>query len=312
MQTHILRAILAASLLVMCADIASAQYTAFNTPGIEGTQSGYDFDDSGPFSGVWHGRGVVTNGLQLTINPQLQVFSGVTGPVPWNTAQISMAVEGFDWDSRWWVTNFTGEVSGLSSGQIVTIFFLYRTGSEQMRVKLDDQVIGTLLFTEETNSPRLHKYGWITNGVPAEARVLGASLRMNDDILEFDLTQLPNLTNTPTIDVYGILIDTNNASSIDNDGDSQQDWQEVITGMNAFDSNSLFRITEFTQSQDGSLIISWPSASNRTYTVESRTNLLQGGDGQLITNVVAEPPLNSVTTAVHVLEREFISIQVTD
>ena len=303
---------LAASLMVMCTGITSAQYTAFNTPGIEGTQSGYDFDASGPFSGVWHGQGVITNGLQLTINPQLQVFSGITGPVPWNTAQMSMAVEGFDWDSRWWVTNFTGEVSGLSSGQIVTIFFLYRTGSEQMRVKLDDQLIGTFLFTEETNTPRLDKYGWITNGVPAEARVLGVSLRMNDDILEFDLAQLPALTNTPTIDVYGILIDTNNASVIDNDGDLQDDWQEVITGMNAFDSNSLFRITQFTQaSQDGSLIISWPSASNRSYRVESQTTLFEEIGGQLITNVLAEPPLNSVTTVLHAARNEFITIRVT-
>lgn len=309
------RGLLVVALLVMWIADVDAQYVGFNIPGIEGTEAGYDFDGPGPFTGVWHPAGTTTNGLLLTLNPQFNLLYYLPEViVPWNSAQLSLAYEGFDWDMRWWVTNYTGQVSGLASGEIVTIFFLYQTGAEEMKLSLDNQVIGSVFRSEETNTPsRLECYCWVTNGVPDGFRVLGCSVRMTDSILEFELTQVPLLTNSPTIDLAAIVVDTNNTSAIDNDQDGQPDWQEVITGMDPLDSNSVFRITEFTRAtQDGFFVVSWPSTSNRSYRVESRTNLVEESGGQLITNVVAEPPLNSVTTGVHVTGNEFITIQVTD
>lgn len=305
--------LVALALLVACPSAAHSQYTAFNIPGIEAAQLGYDFDGAGPFSGIWHPAGVVTNGLQVTITPQFSLVD--VNPayiIPWKTAQPSYVFEGIDWDMRWWLTNYAGQVSGLQTGQIVTVFFLYRTGTEQMQVSLEGEIIGSVFRSQETNTPsRLERYGWDTNGIPPSALVLGASTRMKDETLDFKLTQVPFTTNGASIDLYGIVIDTNITSAIDNDQDHQQDWQEVITGMSPFDSNSLFRITGLRQEGQSLLVVSWPSASNRSYRLESRTNLIEETDGQLITNVVAAPPVNSVTTTVHVTGNEFIAIQVT-
>jgi hypothetical protein len=44
----------------------------------------------------------------------------------------------------------------------------------------------------------------------------------------------------------------------------------------------------------GGMVVSWPSASNRTYVIERATNLLSGGFTTLRTNA-ATPPMNCYT-----------------
>ena len=305
---------LIAVLLISRVLTADAQYTAFDVPGHDGTQSGYDFDGAGPFSGVWCPAGIATNGLQLTIDPLLNHFRvGPPSIVPWNTAQISSIPVDYGQPIQWLVTNFSGEITGLMTGAIVTIFLLYDTESEEMRITFDGLLIGSIFPTEETNgTSRLHRYGWITNDAPTNARVVGVSVCITNNISHFELTPISANTNTPPINVCGIVIDTNNTSAIDNDGDGQLDWQEAVAGTAPLDSDSFFRVTGFHRSeQDDSYVVSWPSVSNRSYRVESRTNLTEDANGQFITNVVAEPPANSMTTSVHVGGCEFITIQVT-
>ncbi|MCO5069375.1 MAG: hypothetical protein M9910_11955 [Kiritimatiellae bacterium] len=297
---------------------AHAEYVGFSVPIFGGSQAGYDFDGTnGSFAGTWHSGGPTSNGYTLAVDPSYNSFELDPSypPAPWNMSQPSIAHEGFDWDMRFWVTNYTGQISGLASGEIVTVFFLYKTASEQMAVIVDGKPIALLTLSEEALVPtRLERYGWATNGVPTgmPARVVGVAARTTGSALTFELAPLPPKTNTPPVHLYGIMLDTGSTSAIDNDQDGAPDWQECVAGTDSFNSNSVFRIAEFTQSAPGGIfVISWESASNRSYRVGFKTNLLEDAGGQLITNVLAEPPRNSVTTVVHAADNEFITIQVT-
>ena len=82
----------------------------------------------------------------------------------------------------------------------------------------------------------------------------------------------------------------------DRDGDGMSDGQELIAGLCPTSSASAFRCGASAGPSSTNVVLSWPSASNRVYTLQRLTNLLSSaGTSTLLTNTPATPPLNTCT-----------------
>lgn len=82
----------------------------------------------------------------------------------------------------------------------------------------------------------------------------------------------------------------------DRDGDGMSDGQELIAGMCPTSSSSAFRCEASPMASSNAVVLSWPSTSNRIYTLQRMTNLLSsGGTSNLVTDAPATPPLNTHT-----------------
>jgi hypothetical protein len=79
----------------------------------------------------------------------------------------------------------------------------------------------------------------------------------------------------------------------DRDGDGMSDGHELMAGTCPTIANSCFQLRAPSNTVGG-MVVSWPSASNRTYVIERATNLLSGGFTTLRTNA-ATPPMNCYT-----------------
>ena len=127
----------------------------------------------------------------------------------------------------------------------------------------------------------------------------------------FDYDAANNLTERKTIadsDADGIADEweircfsnlTTATASSDYDHDGQSDFAEYISGTDPKNASSYLLV----QTQPGTtgFLISWPSKTNRTYTLERSTNLLAGFT-VFQTAIAATPPMNtaldtSATTA---------------
>jgi hypothetical protein len=83
----------------------------------------------------------------------------------------------------------------------------------------------------------------------------------------------------------------------DRDGDGQTDGEELLAGMCPTSSASCFQLSA-PSNTGGRFVVSWPSASNRVYTLQRATNLTGVTVyTNLLTNAAACPPLNIYTDA---------------
>ena len=117
----------------------------------------------------------------------------------------------------------------------------------------------------------------------------------------FDYDAANNLTERKTIadsDADGIADEweircfgnlTTATASTDYDHDGQSDYAEYISGTDPKNASSYLLV----QTQPGAtgFLISWPSKTNRTYTLERSTNLLSGFT-VLQSAIAATPPMN--------------------
>jgi hypothetical protein len=81
----------------------------------------------------------------------------------------------------------------------------------------------------------------------------------------------------------------------DTDGDGQSDGDEAVAGMNGTDADSIFAISRLTPLSVSNVLIQWYSASNRTYSVDSCSDLVAETWGNLTSDIPATPPLNTET-----------------
>ena len=90
-----------------------------------------------------------------------------------------------------------------------------------------------------------------------------------------------------------VVIWNSRYAELDDDGDGIPNWQEAIAGTDPRNPQSWLRITRAAYSGlENTLLLEWPSATNRTYRV-LRSNSLQTAFQAVATNQASTPPLNS-------------------
>jgi len=93
------------------------------------------------------------------------------------------------------------------------------------------------------------------------------------------------------------LLDT-----VDSDSDRVGDWQESCAGTDPFSASSVLDIqTAVQDSVPGQFVMSWSSATGRTYRIAYATNLLPPAlfNSLAYSNISATPPANSFTGLLH-------------
>jgi endonuclease I len=99
-------------------------------------------------------------------------------------------------------------------------------------------------------------------------------------------------------------------TGLDGDGDGHPNWMEYVAGTDPTNGASVLRAVLATAGNRADLVLRWPSASNRTYAVQTA-----GTAGQTFTtnipDIAATPPQNVHTTSVPRSEAGFYRIGVT-
>jgi Zn-dependent metalloprotease/subtilisin-like proprotein convertase family protein len=87
------------------------------------------------------------------------------------------------------------------------------------------------------------------------------------------------------------------ASNVEDfDKDGMSDWAELVAGTSPVISNSCLKVSSKVEwPSTNRMIISWNSASNRTYHIERSTSPAAGFSSKIATNLPASPPMNSYT-----------------
>jgi 5-methylthioadenosine/S-adenosylhomocysteine deaminase len=116
----------------------------------------------------------------------------------------------------------------------------------------------------------------------------------NDDLMDAWEQQVVNFNGGDGIaSIYDVL------PGSDFDGDGQNEEQEQFTGTLPANSNSYFMVdTADVPAVPGQIILQWPSATNRTYTLFGITNLVSGNRAVITAGIPATPPLNTYTSTV--------------
>ena len=76
----------------------------------------------------------------------------------------------------------------------------------------------------------------------------------------------------------------------DSDGDGALNWDELAAGTDALDPLSVFQVSGVRFQVSGP-VVEWSSATSKRYRIQ-RSAHLPGGFGNLLTNILATPPLN--------------------
>jgi subtilisin family serine protease len=94
---------------------------------------------------------------------------------------------------------------------------------------------------------------------------------------------------------FGHLTGTDPKADPDLDGASN--LAEFLAGTNPTNYSSALRLTALRASGTNGVVLEWPGVADRYYRLLRATNLLNGFDSLVQTNLAATPPLNTVTDA---------------
>jgi subtilisin family serine protease len=83
----------------------------------------------------------------------------------------------------------------------------------------------------------------------------------------------------------------------DPDHDGASNLAEFLAGTTPTNFNSALRLTALRAANTNGVVLEWPGVAGRYYRLLRATNLLNGFDSLLQTNLAATPPLNTVTDA---------------
>jgi subtilisin family serine protease len=94
---------------------------------------------------------------------------------------------------------------------------------------------------------------------------------------------------------FGHLTGTNPNADPDHDGASN--LAEFLAGTDPTNFSSALRLTALRAADTNGIVLEWPSVMGRYYRLLRATNLLNGFDSLVLTNLAATPPLNTATDA---------------
>ena len=96
---------------------------------------------------------------------------------------------------------------------------------------------------------------------------------------------------------------------IDSDGDGRSNYSEYRCGTDPLDALSVFMIKELLKLGSEEFTLTWPSSSNRVYSISTTTNMLTSFK-KIVSNIAATPPENTYTVSVtHVSQFYRISVE---
>ncbi|MGD0744464.1 MAG: hypothetical protein ABSA45_04835 [Verrucomicrobiota bacterium] len=99
--------------------------------------------------------------------------------------------------------------------------------------------------------------------------------------------------------------------AVDRDNDGLTDGRELLAGTCPTDGQDVFKIINATRIASGALVVQWTSASNRLYTLQRGTNILDTASFTcLLTNIAATPPSNTGTDSLPAGETLFYRVGV--
>ena len=78
----------------------------------------------------------------------------------------------------------------------------------------------------------------------------------------------------------------------DPDFDTQVNWKEAKAGLSPVDGSEFFHVTQTTKPATDKVTLKWPSATGRTYRIESSETLLTDSWSPVVTGIPASPPEN--------------------
>lgn len=84
-------------------------------------------------------------------------------------------------------------------------------------------------------------------------------------------------------------------ANADGDNDGMKNWQEFIAGTNPTNKSSVFAAVTIKQVGPNKFVLTWASVSNKTYFIQSTTNLATGFNSTITSNIAATPPFNTYT-----------------
>ncbi len=127
--------------------------------------------------------------------------------------------------------------------------------------------------------------------------------------VEFAAVTTPSGTPHYWLAEYGLTNGTPSANAeADQDGDGVPTWKEYVAGTSPMDADSVF-VTDMNSVSAEGPTLTWPSISNRYYTVYRSTNLL-AGPVILYNRMPPTPPLNTYTDRTFNAEIGFYWIEV--
>jgi hypothetical protein len=83
----------------------------------------------------------------------------------------------------------------------------------------------------------------------------------------------------------------------DPDHDGASNLAEFLAGTDPTNFNSALRLTALRAADTNGSVLEWPGVAGRYYRLLCATNLLNGFDSLVLTNLAATPPLNTATDA---------------
>ena len=110
------------------------------------------------------------------------------------------------------------------------------------------------------------------------------------------------------------LTNFNADATNDIDRDGFYTWQEWVAVTDPTNDQSFFRFEQIGDFVPGGLVIHWPSASNRFYSLLRSTNLFQGSHGYVVVpgagNLPGMPQECSFTVTVDDVDANFYDVEV--
>ena len=117
------------------------------------------------------------------------------------------------------------------------------------------------------------------------------------------------MDDTWEIAYFGSITNSNGGATEDWDLDGMRDIFEYKAGTDPTNELSLLQLQNTGWLSFGELIVRWQSVSSKSYAIDSTTNLLDGFNDTVESNLVGYPPENSYTVTVDQLDRSIYRIR---